>query len=160
MKNSSSELTPPPPFPKTILPIFEHFPIVRFGWDFLNRFVLGCHLWHLHIFFQNSLPPPHSPKNPPFSKAIPSIFEHLSIVLFGWDFLHRMLFVTFEFFFFYSFTLLPWIPLSSFEHFPINQLRWNFLYRFILGYHLWHLDFFFNYPFLPISPSSPKVLLT
>ena len=47
----------PPPFPKTIPPIFEHFPTVRFGWNFLYRFILGWSLWCLHIFLLNSALP-------------------------------------------------------------------------------------------------------
>ena len=38
------------PYPLNFPPIFEHFPIVWFGWNFLHRFILGWHLWGLHFF--------------------------------------------------------------------------------------------------------------
>ena len=31
---------------------FEHFPIVRFGWHFLHRFILGFPLQRLHFFLE------------------------------------------------------------------------------------------------------------
>ena len=44
--NSRNSPPPPnsPPFSQKPLPIFEHFPIVRFGWHFLHRFILGDHV--------------------------------------------------------------------------------------------------------------------
>ena len=42
--------------PKTIPPVFEHFPIVRFGWNFLHRFILAWYLWRLHFYFEIPLP--------------------------------------------------------------------------------------------------------
>ena len=55
-------------------PDFENFPIVRFGSNFLHRFILGWHLCLLHFFFGIPLPPK---------------FEHFLIVWFGWNLLHR-----------------------------------------------------------------------
>ena len=66
--------------------------IVRFGWDFLNRFMLGWYLGCMH-FFQNSIHSLNSPPHPhlPFPKTIPPIFEPFPIIRFGWNFLHRFI---------------------------------------------------------------------
>ena len=55
------------------------------------------------------------------------------------------------------------IPLSSnlspgFGHFPFVQFWWNLLYRFILEYHLWCLQFFFQN--LPLPPTFPTCICT
>ena len=48
----SSKFSPPsiPPFSRTFPPGFKHFPIAQFWWKLLYRFILGYHLWRLHIF--------------------------------------------------------------------------------------------------------------
>ena len=57
------------PFPLFFISLshsFQHIFIVQFGWNFLNIFILGWHIWHLHYFLRFSFFPrilPLPPEN-------------------------------------------------------------------------------------------------
>ena len=142
-----------PPTPQTFPHHSKHLTIVRFGWNYLHRFILRWHLWRLQFIFE--IPP--SPSN--FLQTFPPIFQHFPIVRFGWYFLHRLI-LGWHFWclrFFSKFPPSPPnFPSSSqtfppiFEYFPIVRFVWNFLNRFILGWDLWRLYFFpRNFSLLP-----------
>ena len=55
-------------------PNFEQFPIVRFRWNLLHRFISGWHLCRLHFFFLRIPLPPSLP----FPQIYPLGFEQFS----------------------------------------------------------------------------------
>ena len=77
--------------------IFDHFPIVRFGWNFVYTLILQPYFVDFHFFPKMpSLNFPSPPEN------FPRMFDHFPIVRFGLNFVYTLIlqphFVDFDFF--------------------------------------------------------------